>query len=146
MTTSSTPSSVTAAQQREWILNTSVPYAVWDGCRGSTLKGAVLAKKKKKRKAKATTPGVFRSALRRLWLRSPERAEALKRTGYCCERCGVKQSKAKGHEVKIEVHHPKGVNLDKAWEESQKEMFVPADELEPLCVSCHKQHHHKGEA
>lgn len=90
-----------------------------------------------------TTQAMFRSLLRSNWLRSPERKDALKRTGYCCERCGVKQSKAKDRVVKINVHHPKGVNLDKCYAEAKKEMFVPSDDLEVLCVSCHDEEHGK---
>lgn len=84
---------------------------------------------------------MFRSALRRLWLRSPERAISLKKAGYCCQICGAKQSKAKGREVKIEVHHTRPVDLDACWEEAQKQMFVPPEELVPLCKACHKKHH-----
>lgn len=40
-----------------------------------------------------------------IWLRSIERSQALKRTHYCCEVCGVKQSRAKGKEQVITVHH-----------------------------------------
>ena len=50
-----------------------------------------------------------RAALRQLWLRSRERAAALKREKYTCQRCGVKQSKAKGKEQKVEVHHKEGI-------------------------------------
>ena len=100
--------------------------------------------KKKKARAKETTPGAFSSLLRRGWLRSPERAEALKRTGYCCEICGVKQSTAKGKEQKIQVHHPNGVDLTKCWEEAKAQMFVPADELIPVCPDCHDHIHGKG--
>ena len=47
----------------------------------------------------------IRQALRLLWMRSRERSQALQNTGYCCAMCGVKQSKAKGREVRLDVHH-----------------------------------------
>jgi len=46
----------------------------------------------------------IKAAVRSLFLRSRERAEAKKRDGYACKRCGKKQSKAKGREVSVEVH------------------------------------------
>lgn len=95
---------------------------------------------------KTTTNGVIMSALRRLWMRSPERAQALKDTGYMCTNCGVKQSKAKGKEQKIQVHHIIPVKQDKEWfprvcEELREHFFVPPEELEPLCPDCHHSHH-----
>ena len=50
------------------------------------------------------------SGLRLIWMRSRERAKALKNANYCCENCGIKQSKAKGKEVKVEVHHTFGID------------------------------------
>jgi 5-methylcytosine-specific restriction endonuclease McrA len=79
-----------------------------------------------------------RAAIRQLWLRSRERAAALKRDKYCCQRCGVKQSRKKGAEVYVEVHHK---NLITNWEEIINCIFenvlVNPDELETLCVQCH---------
>ena len=51
----------------------------------------------------------IKSALHQLFLRSRERGTAIKRDKYTCQKCGVKQSKAKGKEVKVEVHHKEGV-------------------------------------
>jgi predicted HNH restriction endonuclease len=84
----------------------------------------------------------IRAAIRQLWLRSRERAAALKRTGYCCERCEVKQSKAKGREVKVEVHHK---DLILGWEEIidliAEHILCHPDKLEVLCVDCHDKEH-----
>ena len=90
-----------------------------------------------------TTPrGRVRSALRRLYLASRERATALKRTGYTCEACGVKQSKAKGKEQKVEVHHKAGVgNWEKVIDQVYEELLCDPDELEVLCPECHKKEH-----
>ena len=51
-------------------------------------------------------------ALRRLSLRSRERSFAIKRDKYTCQKCGVKQSKAKGKEVKKAIHE-KAILLNK---------------------------------
>jgi len=90
-------------------------------------------------KKKPRTPNSqIRSALRRLWLRSRERAQALKDAEYSCLNCGVKQSKAKGREVKVEVHHERGI-LN--WEELENTVreYLLCDPmyLEVLCKDCH---------
>lgn len=84
----------------------------------------------------------IKAAIRQLWLRSRERAAALKREGYCCQECGVKQSKAKGKEQKIEVHHISGIDI---WAEvvdliADKILSHP-DGLMVLCPDCHKEEH-----
>jgi hypothetical protein len=79
-------------------------------------------------------------ALRALWLRSRERGEALKQAHYTCKKCGVKQSKRKGFEQKVEVHHKKGVgNWDKIVGMIYDELLCDTDELEVLCPVCHGQ-------
>lgn len=84
-----------------------------------------------------TPTSKIRSALRKLWLQSRERAAALKRTGYCCERCGVKQSVAKGREVRLEVHHINGIQWFEMIEYVRQQLLVPPEELMPLCQDCH---------
>jgi 5-methylcytosine-specific restriction endonuclease McrA len=94
-----------------------------------------------------TPNSMIRSALRKLWLRSRERAAALKRDGYKCQRCGRKQSKAKGKEVAVEVHHRDRVQNWPALIDAVREHLLcdPAD-LETICVDCHKKEHDKQEA
>ena len=76
--------------------------------------------------------------LRQIWLRSKERAQALKRSKYCCISCGVKQSKAKGKEQKIQVHHLEGIgNWDKVINVIRDEILPDPDKLEALCPECH---------
>ena len=79
-----------------------------------------------------------RSALRRLWLRSRERQSALKRDGYCCQKCGIKQSRAKGREVYVEVHHKRNVGN---WEEVINLIFLELlcnpEYMETQCKQCH---------
>jgi len=87
----------------------------------------------------------IRAALRQLWLRSRERAAALKRTGYCCEICGVKQSKARG--VILEVHHVNGVlNWEELFSAIRKFLLVSEDKQMPLCKACHEKEHEKHKA
>jgi predicted HNH restriction endonuclease len=81
------------------------------------------------------------AALRRLFLRSRERNFTLKTSGYRCECCGVKQSKAKGREVKVEVHHKSGI---KNWAEIIDAIFstvLNLTDLQILCETCHKKKH-----
>ncbi len=80
----------------------------------------------------------IKGMLRQIFLKSVERAEAMKRDKYTCQRCGAKQSVKKGHEIKIQVHHKKGI---KVWDEIisliYDELLCDPAELETLCVDCH---------
>lgn len=82
-----------------------------------------------------TPSSQIRSALRQLWLRSRERQAALKRDGYTCQCCGAKQSKAKGREKSVEVHHVDGVNWAGLIDLVRERLL--AGELECLCRECH---------
>lgn len=87
-----------------------------------------------------TTRAQIKSALRLLWLRSKERSKALQASGYCCSHCKVKQSKAKGQEQKIEVHHKEGIgDWDKVIDLIREELLCDIDKLEPLCPECHSK-------
>ena len=79
------------------------------------------------------------STLRVLWLRSRERAAVIRRDGNTCQECGVKGSKRKGHEVKIEVHHLNGVSWPKMVEYIQRHLLVSPDDMQCLCKECHKK-------
>lgn len=85
-----------------------------------------------------TTPGKIRSHLRQLWLRSKERSATLKRSGYCCEKCGVKQSKKKGFEQKVEVHHLEGIlNWNEIIDLILDQLLCDISKLKVLCPECH---------
>lgn len=86
-----------------------------------------------------TTPrSKVRASIRQLWLRSRERAAALKREGYTCQRCGKKQSVAKGREQKIEVHHKHGIcNWERVIDLIFAEILCDPSNLEVLCPECH---------
>ena len=82
----------------------------------------------------------IRSALRMLFLRSRERAMALKRDKYTCRCCNVKQSRAKGKEAYVEVNHKKGVlNWLALFEAVRKYLLCDPELLETLCEECHKK-------
>lgn len=99
-------------------------------------------KPKRSRKKPGTPRSRVKQAIRQLWLRSRERAIALKLAGYACQRCGAKQSVAKGREQKIEVHHRKGIgNWDRVIDLIFEEILCRPEELEVLCPKCHGEEH-----
>ena len=90
-------------------------------------------------KKKPTTPrSKVRAAIRQLWLRSRERAARLKLDNYTCQECGKKQSKAKGKEQKIEVHHLNGIEWENIIDYIFRHVLVDSKYLETLCPDCHK--------
>ena len=92
-----------------------------------------------------TTRSAIKSALRLLWLRSRERSTALKLASYQCEECGIKQSTAKGKEVRLEVHHLEdAIDWNKMIDYLQRHLLCSPDNLEVLCQKCHYERHHGG--
>ena len=82
----------------------------------------------------------IRAALRRLFLRSRERAAALKRDKYTCQHCGIKQSRAKGKEVFVEVDHCEQIlNWDYLFEAVRMSLLCDPKHMETLCKKCHKK-------
>ena len=94
-------------------------------------------------KKKPVTPrSKIRVAIRQLWLRSRERAEALKRDKYTCQTCKRKQTMKKGQEFKVQVHHKKGIaNWDKIIDAIYEEILCNPEELETICEECHLKEH-----
>ncbi len=89
-------------------------------------------------KRKPNTPrSRIKSALRQLWLRSRERAAALKRDNYTCQDCHLKQSRAKGKEVYVLVHHLNGIEWEKILDYIYRHLLCDPKDLETLCVKCH---------
>ena len=82
----------------------------------------------------------IRSALRQVFLRSRERAAVLKEAGYSCS-CGLKQSKAKGKEVAVQVHHKTGIDNWDTIIDAVYEKLLNKDDMEVLCKKCHEFHH-----
>ncbi len=81
----------------------------------------------------------IKNAIRQVFLRSRERATALKATGHRCARCGIKASQAKGREVKLQVHHVGGIDWDGVIDlVIARVLAVP---LVALCVDCHAKEH-----
>ena len=93
------------------------------------------------KKSEFTTNTAIKAALHRLWLRSCERSGRLKMDGYCCQKCGAKQSKAKGKEVAVNVHHIDGIRWKQMIEYIRQELLVKPEKLETLCKLCHKDEH-----
>jgi predicted HNH restriction endonuclease len=99
--------------------------------------------KKHPRRKPITPKSQIRSALRQLWLRSRERAQAVKDAGRACERCHAKASTARGREVSLEVHHRDGIDWDGLADLIRQRLLPPADRLEVLCHRCHEEEHQK---
>ena len=91
------------------------------------------------KKQPGTPRSRVRSALRQLYLRSRERAAALKRDEYTCTECQIKQSRAKGREVYVEVHHKTEIRWKEIIDMIYEELLIHPDGLETLCKECHKQ-------
>ena len=81
----------------------------------------------------------IRAVLRQMWLRSRERASTLKRDKYCCQKCGIKQSKAKGREVDVQVHHLDGIDWDGLIALIRERILQTPDKLQTLCKECHEK-------
>ena len=93
-----------------------------------------------------TTNSQIRSALRQLFLRSRERASAIKRDEYTCQICGRKQSRAKGKEVYVECHHVGDIlNWNRLFEAVREYLLCHPDNLITLCKTCHDNAHNKDE-
>jgi predicted HNH restriction endonuclease len=82
----------------------------------------------------------IKAALRTLWLRSRERAQAMKREKYTCQKCGGKQSRAKGKETYVEAHHTEGIcNWQEIYEVIRKNLLCDPKFIEILCKKCHEE-------
>lgn len=93
-------------------------------------------------KRKDYTPNSqIKAALHRLWLRSRERGAAIKRDGYTCQNCGLKQSTAKGKEQRVAVHHLDGVEWENIIAYIRRHLLVEPRLLTTLCPECHKKEH-----
>ena len=85
-----------------------------------------------------TSRARIKGMLRQMWLRSAERNETLKRDGYTCQDCGIKQSTKKGFEQKVQVHHKEGIDVwDDIIDLIQESLLCDPDKLETLCPDCH---------
>jgi len=92
-----------------------------------------------------TTPrSRVRQALRRLWLRSRERALRIKIDGYTCQKCLKKQSRAKGKEFFIECHHLDGIKWDELIDLIYERLLVSPEKLITLCPECHDREEQRG--
>jgi predicted HNH restriction endonuclease len=91
-----------------------------------------------KKNANKTPRSQVRSALRKLFLRSREHSACLKAESYTCEECNIKQSRRKGAEVYVEVHHLEGIgNWEKVIDLIFEELLCHPDKLQVLCKTCH---------
>jgi len=93
------------------------------------------------KKSKHTPRSRIRAALRNLWLRSRERADALKLSGKRCAHCGVKETRAKGREVVLNVHHTDGIDWEGIIDLIAERILQDETKYTVLCKGCHDQEH-----
>lgn len=87
-----------------------------------------------------TPRSTIEAAIKRyIWLRSRERKAALQRTKNHCQECGKKQTRKKGKELILEVHHIDGAQIKAIIDEIYKHLLCHPDRLVPLCGECHKK-------
>lgn len=98
------------------------------------------------KKLEYTPNSQIKSALRQLWLRSRERSTAIKRDKYTCRKCGKKQSKAKGKEVFVQVHHKNnGIeNWNEIYAVIRKNLLCDPADLITYCNECHDNEDDNG--
>jgi len=60
---------------------------------------------------------------------------------YTCQRCGRKQSKRKGQEISVAVHHKNEIEWELIIDEVYKRILTEPEYLETLCVECHDKEH-----
>jgi len=81
----------------------------------------------------------IKGMLRQIFLRSRERNETLTRDNYTCQKCFKKQTKKKGQEFKVEVHHKKGIGVwDNIIEMIYDQLLCDPEDLQTLCRDCHE--------
>ena len=97
-----------------------------------------------KKNTRRTPNSKIKAALRQLWLRSRERGTAIKEQKYTCRRCGTKQSKAKGKEVAVEVHHIDGIDWDSLCDLIRERLLQTPEDYEVLCKHCHTDEHNES--
>lgn len=103
-----------------------------------------MAKSPKKVKPVELIPrSRIRSAVRKLWLWSPMRKEALARARisrgvYRCAECGGTFGPK---EIEVDHIQPVGSTRD-SWDLQIERLFCPVEGLRILCKGCHSHHTH----
>ena len=67
----------------------------------------------------------------------------MKDAAYTCSSCHRKQSKAKGKEFAVEVHHRHGIDWDGLIDLVIIRLLPDPSELKVLCPECHDKIHDK---
>ena len=63
----------------------------------------------------------------------------MKRDKYTCQKCGAKQSRAKGREVYVQIHHKEGIcNWDALFLAVRTYLLCHPIEMVTLCEGCHE--------
>ncbi len=92
-----------------------------------------------KRNPDVTPRAHVKRAVRLIWLRSRERGAALRRDDYTCQGCHKRQTKAKGHEFSVEVHHCSGIDWERVIDYIIRNVLQTPEHLVTLCKECHDE-------
>jgi len=92
------------------------------------------------RKLPNTPVSQIKGCFRMLSMRAREVQAARRRDGNTCTVCHKKNSMAKDHEVKVQVHHTKKPDWDKIIKAVREELLDPANMI-CLCSDCHRDLH-----
>lgn len=92
-----------------------------------------------KKRRKQTTKGRITSALRRCWMRDPERTQCLKEAQiskgvYACEMCGKPCLRKE-----CQIDHIEPVGKFVSWDRFIERLFCSRNLLRVLCKPCHHE-------
>lgn len=96
---------------------------------------------RKSRKKPSTPRSRVKNAIRMVWLRSRERAAAIKLANNSCAICFRKGSKAQGREVLINVHHKDGIDWDGIVDIIFLRVLQKPENYTVVCKECHDKLH-----
>ncbi len=72
-------------------------------------------------------------------MKSRERSFSIKRDSYTCQECGRKQSKKKGEEFKVCVHHLEEIDWKDLVDLVYERLLQTPKDLQTLCYTCHEK-------
>jgi len=87
----------------------------------------------------------IKGCFRMLSMRAREIHTVRKRDNNTCCECHRKQTMAKGHELKVQVHHTRKPDWARICQVVREELLDPAN-MKCLCEECHAKEHAKDQS